>query len=120
AVVAAFYGHVRRVVVDAAGVVIDLGRRSRLFTGTARDAAILQGVLDRNGRCTHPGCGRDSHCQIDHLTEWQHGGSTDLVNAGIGCGHHNRVKSTSGFSTRRDPHGHWHTYRPDHTEIRAA
>lgn len=120
AVIAALYNHVRRVVIDSAGAIIDLGRRSRVYTGTARDAAFLQGVLDRNGRCIHPGCGRGTHCQIDHTTEWQDIGHTNLKNSGIECGPHNRIKSTHGFLTRRDPHGHWHTYRPDHTEIRAA
>ena len=46
-VAAAFIGHVRRVVIGSDGVIINLGRRSRLFTGSARDAALLQAVLDR-------------------------------------------------------------------------
>ena len=48
---AALTGHVRRVVFDTAGVVIDLGRRSRLFTGNSRDAVMLG---DR--WCLWPGC----------------------------------------------------------------
>jgi len=32
------------------------------------------------------------------------------------CGHHNRWKAT-GYTTWRDPKGHWHHYRPDGTEI---
>ncbi len=35
---AALVGHVRRVVFDSRGVVVDMGRKSRLFTGTAREA----------------------------------------------------------------------------------
>jgi hypothetical protein len=35
---AALIGHVRRVVFDSRGVVVDMGRKSRLFTGTAREA----------------------------------------------------------------------------------
>lgn len=119
AVVAALYGHVRRVVVGGDGMILDVGRRRRLFTGSVRDAAVIQGVLDRNGRCSHPGCARDVHCQVDHLREWRDGGVTAIGNAGIVCGHHNRFKS-SGYTTRRDASGHWHTFRPDHTEIRAA
>ena len=38
AVVASLVGHVRRVVLDTDGVIIDLGRRRRLFTGSARSA----------------------------------------------------------------------------------
>jgi hypothetical protein len=52
AVIASMLGHVRRVVVDSSGRVIDLGRRRR-FTGAARDAVLLDGR-----RCLWPGCGR--------------------------------------------------------------
>ncbi len=37
----ALVGHIRRVVYDTSGTVIDLGRRSRLFSGSARDAVML-------------------------------------------------------------------------------
>jgi hypothetical protein len=115
AVAAAILGHVRRVVVGGDGVIIDLGRRRRLFTGSARDAAILQAALDRMGRCIWPGC-RLSNIQIDHATDWQHHGPTDVANSSPLCGHHNRFK-TRGYTTRRDPHGRWHTHRPNGTEI---
>ncbi len=35
---AALAGHIRRVVFDTRGVVVDMGRKSRPFTGTARQA----------------------------------------------------------------------------------
>jgi hypothetical protein len=69
AVAAALLGHVRRVVLDAAGTVIDLGRKRRLFTGSARDAAFLQALLRGPGGlgCLWPGCdGRGSCLQVDH------------------------------------------------------
>ncbi len=114
-VAAAFIGHVRRVVIGADGVIINLGRRSRLFTGSARDAAVLQAVLDRGRRCLWPGC-RHRHCQIDHRHEWHHNGPTDVDNAGPLCGRHNRHK-TRGYRTWRDPDGTWHIQRPDGTII---
>ena len=49
-------------------LVIDLGRRARCFTGSARDAAVVQAWLDRLGRCLWPGC-RLNHCQIDHTVQ---------------------------------------------------
>ena len=110
---AAISGHVRRVVLNAQGVVINLGRRARLFTGGARDAALL----------AHPGCvwvGCDqigAHNQIDHSTDWQHHGPSNQDNAGPLCRFHNRWKSTHGFRTWRDPTGTWHTYHPDGHEI---
>ena len=111
---AALCGHVRRVVFDTAGVVIDLGRRSRLFTGSSRDAVLLG---DR--WCLWPGCDlRTGRCQTDHTTPWATGnGPTSPNNGGPACARHNRWKQTHGYTTRRDPNGHWHTYRPDGTEI---
>lgn len=109
-VTAALIGTVRQVVVAPNGTVIQLGRRRRTFTGSARIAAWLQGH-----RCLWPGCG-NHHCQIDHSTEWHQQGLTDPANAGPLCPHHNRWKHR-GFETRRDPTGTWHTYRPDGTEV---
>ena len=85
-ITAAVVGHVRRVVIDSAGTVIDLGRKSRLFTGSSRLAAWLQGI-----RCIWPGCGFH-HCQIDHTTEWHDRGVTRPGNAGPLCPWHNRWK----------------------------
>ena len=105
-------GHVRRVAFDSAGVVIDLGRRARLFTRAAR-AAVLLG--DR--WCMWAGCDlRSGRCQTDHTTPWAHDGPTRPDNGGPACGRHNRWKQR-GYTTVRDQHGHWHTYRPDGTEI---
>jgi Domain of unknown function (DUF222) len=109
---AALCGQVRRVLMDSAGVVIDLGRRARLFTGGARDAVLLG---DR--WCMWPGCDlRSGRCQTDHTTAWAADGPTRPHNGGPACGRHNRWKQR-GYRTERDQHGHWHTYRPDGTEI---
>ena len=109
---AALIGHIRRVVVDSAGVIIDLGRKRRLFTGNQRQA-----VLMSSARCIWPGCDQSSgRCQADHLREWQHNGATNLANAAPLCSRHNRWKSR-GYSTHRDSNGYWHTHRPDGSEI---
>jgi hypothetical protein len=101
----------RRVVVDAAGVVIDLGR-ARAFTGGARLAARLNA-----SHCPWPGCPvPSSKCEIDHTHEHAKGGCTNPGNGGPFCGRHNRWKQ-KGFSVWRDPTGDWHVYRPDGTEI---
>lgn len=106
---AALAGHVRRVVVDSAGVVIDLGRRKRLFTGAAREAAML---LLR--RCDHPGCELTADwCDVDHAVEWTDGGVTDQSNSGIECGRHNVTKSKRRWRTRRATDGRRYTIRPD-------
>jgi hypothetical protein len=113
AVVAALIGHVRRVVYGARSCVIDLGTTSRLFRGSSRLAVWLQGT-----RCIWPGCGLRC-CQIDHSRPWTGHGPTNPANGAPLCGHHNRWK-TRGYTTWRDPNGHWHTHRPDGTEIRPA
>ena len=111
-VAAAMVGHVRRVVYDAAGNVVDLGRRRRLFTGTAREAVMLQAK-----RCLWPGCEIPAgRCEADHLNPWAAAGPTAPTNGAPACRRHNRAKN-HGFTTRRDSSGNWHVYRPDRTEL---
>lgn len=100
----------RRMVVDAKGVVIDLGR-ARRFTGSARTAA--SGPYER---CVWPGCWvQVSACEIDHLVEHAKGGTTDPTNGVPLCGRHNRWKQ-KGFAVRREPDGTWRLTRPDGTQ----
>ncbi|MGB3735165.1 MAG: DUF222 domain-containing protein [Ilumatobacter sp.] len=109
---AALSGHVRRVVVDAAGTVIDMGRRSRLYTGSARDAAKLLTT-----RCQHPGCSTPTRwSQIDHADEWvtDHG-ETNQKNSRIECGPHNRAKTRQQWRTRTAVNAHTYTIRKDGT-----
>ncbi|MDH3754640.1 MAG: HNH endonuclease [Acidimicrobiia bacterium] len=115
AVAASLGAHVRRVITDSAGTVIDLGRKARLFTGSARHAVLLHA-----DRCIWPGCHRPaSQCEVDHLHPYGQGGSTDPGNGAPLCGRHNRWKQ-KGFSTWRDPAGNWHTARSDGSEITPA
>ncbi|MBI4883639.1 MAG: DUF222 domain-containing protein [Actinobacteria bacterium] len=110
--VAAALGQVRRIVLDSAGVVVDVGRKQRLFTGALRDAVMLV-----SHRCIWPGCYPPaSQCEADHVLPFSHAGPTAASNGGPACGHHNRWKSR-GYRTWRDPNGQWHHYRPDNTEI---
>lgn len=112
---AALVGHVRRVLVDARGAVIDLGTKARLFTGSSRDAAMLQGLLRTPGglRCLWPGC--DAHgpgLQADHREPARRGGPTDVDNSEPLCGGHNRIKER-GFRPERGPDGTLTIHRPD-------
>ena len=71
--IAATIGQVRRVVMDGAGVVIDMGRRKRLFSGALRDA-----VLMHSRWCVWPGCHRPAaHCDADHVLPWANAGPTN-------------------------------------------
>ncbi len=114
AVQAALTGHVRRVVVDSAGVITDLGRKQRLFTGSNRVAAKL---LHR--RCGHPGCDiAATFADVDHIDGWAADeGRTDQHNADVRCGKHDRFKHRHRWRTRRDPTGRKYSVRPDGTVV---
>lgn len=105
--------HVRGVICDRSGVVIDWGRKRRLFSGPAREAALW------NVRsCSRPGCAvQGRHCQVDHLQGWEQLGGTDQANAGGMCSHDNRAKHALGISVRRTPEGYLNWHRADGTHI---
>jgi hypothetical protein len=117
AVASALVGHVRRVVVGGDGVVVDMGRRQRLFSGPAAVAARISTT-----HCYLPGCWVPvTDCQIDHLhpfngSRGSPGGPTDQANAGPACGRHNRHKQ-AGYQVWRGPDGHWHVAKPDGTRL---
>ena len=113
AVAAAVVGQIRRVVIDGAGVVINLGRKQRLFIGAARDAVRLLTTGCRYAGCDQP----PTRCQVDHIDEWADGGATDTANGAPLCGRHNRFKTRTGYITRRRSDGTWITLRPDGTVI---
>jgi hypothetical protein len=111
---AALTGHIRRVVIDTAGVVINMGRLQRLFTGSARTAAQLLATT-----CSHAGCQIPATlCDVDHLEPWtQSHGRTDQHNAGPGCNPHNRRKHKNRWQTRRAKNGLIYTIRANGTII---
>ncbi len=82
----ALKGHIRRLVYQSPGVILDYGRSTRLFTG-----ALRQAIQARDRTCRHPGCDLPARqCEIDHITEWQHGGTTTHTNAATRCSYHHR------------------------------
>ena len=102
---------IRRVVIDAKGVVIDLGQ-ARLFTSFAKEAVRLSGR-----ECYWPGCWVPaSRCESDHLKEHSGGGRTCPGNGAPCCGRHNRWKQ-KGYRVWRDDAGQIHVHRPDGTVI---
>ncbi len=112
---ASLHGHVRRVVMNSAGVVIEMGRKQRLFTGAARDAAKLMAT-----NCHHPGCGiAATFAQVDHMAEWSNNGTTDPDNSSIACQRHNPTKHAH-YQVKRTEHGYVIYYRRDGTPMLAA
>ncbi|MGI5488939.1 DUF222 domain-containing protein [Microtetraspora malaysiensis] len=75
-----------RLVMDADGCVLDVGRTARRATRRQRRT-----ILARYTRCMVDHCPMPAHlCQIDHITNWSDGGTTDLDNLGPTCQFHNR------------------------------
>ena len=112
AVNAALIDHIRRVVYDGSGTVIDLGRRQRLFRGSSREAVMLLLIT-----CVWIGCDRPvAWCDADHSVGWKAHGATVPRNGGGLCDCHNQLKE-QGFQVYRDDHGIWHVIDPDGNEI---
>ncbi|GAA4591891.1 hypothetical protein GCM10023194_52330 [Planotetraspora phitsanulokensis] len=75
-----------RLVMDADGQVLDMGRAVRLATKAQRKAAFA-----RYATCWIDGCPLPATmCQIDHADNWSDGGHTDLRLLGPACQFHNR------------------------------
>ncbi len=112
AIVASMIGQVRRVVMSSPSTVIDLGRKSRLFTGSSREAIFL-----RRRKCIWPGCSALT-CEADHRTPWAEGGTTSPDNGDPLCRKHNRYKASAGYSTSIDhTTGVTHVHTSDGKEL---
>jgi hypothetical protein len=93
-------GVARRVLVDAAGEVLDLGRRTRTVTDAQRRA-----VVARDRHCRFPGCRRSSRsCQVHHLVFWDDGGASDMHNLCLLCWFHHRVVHEGGWKLEHIDH----------------
>ncbi|MEO3860192.1 DUF222 domain-containing protein [Acrocarpospora sp. B8E8] len=94
-----------RMVVNAQGQVLDMGRAVRLATPAQRRA-----VLARYATCYREGCPIPADmAEIDHVKGWAEGGTTDLDLLAPACTWHNRDKAThpDRYRTRRNPDGTW-------------
>lgn len=82
----AVLGHVRKLVYEAPGVLLDYGRSQRLFAG-----ALRQAIQARDRECAHTGCEIPARrCEIDHVVEWQDDGVTAHHNGRARCSYHHR------------------------------
>ncbi len=76
-----------RVLLDADGCVLDVGRTQRLIT-----PAIWTALVARDTHCAFPGCSRPPvMCHAHHIRHWIHRGETSLDNLVLLCGHHHRT-----------------------------
>ncbi len=107
---------ITRIVLDADGLPLDVGREQRIVPAHIRKA-----VEARDQQCVFAGCEAPRwFCDAHHLVEWAHGGATSLDNSALLCERHH-TKVHHGFRVERDdtspPGSRWRTYRPDGTEI---
>ncbi|MFC0551485.1 HNH endonuclease signature motif containing protein, partial [Planotetraspora thailandica] len=98
-----------RLVMDADGQVLDMGRAVRLATNPQRKA-----VFARYSTCWIDGCLLPATmCQIDHADNWVAGGLTNLKLLGPACQHHNRdrYRHPERYLRRREGKDRWaYTY----------
>ncbi|WP_143556916.1 HNH endonuclease signature motif containing protein [Serinibacter salmoneus] len=88
---------VQRVVLDAAGVPLDVGRSERTYEGDLRRA-----ILTRDRHCQFPGCGmRATWCQVHHIWEWSRKGETTLENGITLCSRHHHDVHALGIGITR-------------------
>lgn len=89
-----------RVVVDAAGTVLDLGRTVRLYSGAHRRA-----VLARDRGCSWEGCGAQARwCEIHHIRWWDRDtGPSSIENAVALCRYHHSVVHQLDLTITRTP-----------------
>ncbi|MGI5155586.1 DUF222 domain-containing protein [Microbispora sp. CA-102843] len=107
-----------RLVMDAEGQVLDMGRKVRLATPAQRRA-----VFARYATCWIDGCPLPATmCQIDHADNWSTGGLTDLKLLGPACQFHNRdrYRHPDRYTRHKVGTDRWaFTYHPTHIRVRS-
>ncbi|MDR6414470.1 DUF222 domain-containing protein [Pseudarthrobacter sulfonivorans] len=69
------------------GEILDLGRKTRLFTPAQRLA-----LTARDQGCTFPNCTIPAPwCEAHHITYWSHNGPTNTGNGALLCSHHHHL-----------------------------
>jgi Domain of unknown function (DUF222) len=106
---------IQRIVLDADGVPLDMGRAERTFTPNQYRAIML-----RDGGCRMPGCDAGPEdCEAHHaLIHWDDGGPTDIANGLAVCrgsGHH-RFIHEGGWTVTGDPNGEITFHDPNGNE----
>jgi hypothetical protein len=87
---------IARVLLDPAGVPLDVGRENRLVTPGLRRA-----VVARDRCCAFPGCDRPpGWTSCHHITPWVDGGATRLDNLVLLCGRHHTEIHQGGWTVR--------------------
>ncbi len=99
------------VVLNGAGVPLDLGRSTRVATAGQRDA-----LRSMYRTCGHPGCQvRFGDCAMHHVVEWTRAGPTNLANLLPLCSRHHHLVHEGGWHLTLDADRRITLTRPDGT-----
>jgi hypothetical protein len=89
---------VRRVLLDARSVPVEMGQATRVVSSVLREALEL-----RDGGCAHPGCQRPARwTDARHIVHWADGGPTALSNLQLLCTHHHAEAHQDDWRPRRE------------------
>ena len=81
-------------VVNAVGVVLQLGRTRRLAS-----CGQTMALIARDAGCSFPGCDRPPQwCERHHVLDWLNGGPTDLQNLTLLCAYHHHHFASRGWT----------------------
>ncbi|MFT5447613.1 MAG: hypothetical protein ACI9DC_002789 [Gammaproteobacteria bacterium] len=106
-----------RIVEDAKGQPLDVGRKTRTIS-----PALKRALSARDQGCRFSGCGATRHLHGHHIEHWADGGPTSLDNLVQLCSHHHRLVHEGGFDVQAlYEHAHGalaiHFFRPDGSRI---
>lgn len=98
---------ITRIVMNALGEPLDVGRDVRTY-----DKQLRRAVLARDRHCQWPGCAtRGSWCEVHHIIYWENGGPTSLGNAITLCCFHHHEVHRKGIGIIKTPAGFRFTAR---------
>ncbi len=104
-------GQITPIIVNTDGTALDAGRTIRHANRTQRRA--LRAMYCT---CAFDGCDiAFDRCEIHHITPWEHGGLTDLVNMAPLCARHHHVVHEIGWSLTLEPDRTLTIRQPDGT-----
>jgi hypothetical protein len=95
-----------RVVENARGEVLDVGRKMRSIPPALRRALNV-----RDAGCCFPGCTHRRYLDAHHIEHWIDGGETKLSNLVSLCRKHHRLVHEGGVSVSALPDGGWRFVR---------
>ena len=79
---------ISRIVLGPDSEILDIGRKTRVWTTAQRRA-----IVARDRHCVAPGCERKpQHCDIHHRTHWADGGSTSVDEGELLCRFHHTTE----------------------------